>query len=233
MDCSAAIYFRPRPGYTRYEYEDAWAGPRRAGRRLRAAVADGATETVFAGTWARLLVEGFLTHGPALFLDGHDVLQTVRLGWQTAVRPLSDTLPWYVSAKIESGAFAAFLGLEIDDRGAWQAVCIGDCELFHERNGTLLAAWPFAEASDFGYRPHLVSSAAGDPLPEPSVLTGVAYPGDHFLLATDAAAAYLLSRKEDVLPACASGSVSALVSSEPGPARDDLTLFQMELLDQA
>ena len=51
----------PKHGHTAEEYEDATAEPVAAGDgTVRVAVADGATESAFAGAWARTLVEEFL-----------------------------------------------------------------------------------------------------------------------------------------------------------------------------
>jgi hypothetical protein len=50
-------YWQPKHGCTTDEYEDAWAADSAAGRF---AVADGASESAFALTWAGLLAEGFV-----------------------------------------------------------------------------------------------------------------------------------------------------------------------------
>src|SRR5260370_42032120 len=75
----------PKHGHTEDEYEDAWAADPDAGRF---AVADGASESAFAGLWARLLVEGFVAapQPPALLLW----LAVPRRRWLAAVpgRPL-------------------------------------------------------------------------------------------------------------------------------------------------
>src|SRR5205814_5427369 len=53
-------------------------------------------------------------------------LQPARRLWRRrlAGRPL----PWFASEKAEQGAFAAFLGVEIDaHKNRWTALAVGDC----------------------------------------------------------------------------------------------------------
>ena len=55
----------PKRGHSADEFEDAFAFDPAAGRY---AVADGASESSFAGLWARLLVEGFIRPKPGWLL---------------------------------------------------------------------------------------------------------------------------------------------------------------------
>src|SRR3989441_8753980 len=44
-------------------------------------------------------------------------------------------LPWFASEKAEQGAFAAFLGVEIDaHKNRWTALAVGDCCLRSEEH---------------------------------------------------------------------------------------------------
>jgi len=99
-------------GNAEAEYEDAFypeQGVHREVTAFRCAVADGATESAFSGLWARLLVRSF---GRRRLRVQH--LQRV---WRRIVRRSS--LPWYLEAKLERGAHAAFVGLSVHDaRGA-------------------------------------------------------------------------------------------------------------------
>src|SRR4051812_41117456 len=91
-------------GNSHDEYEDAFAADAETGRF---AIADGASESSFAGLWARLLVQGFvhpvLTDGPP------DWLAPLRKRWAKEVDALE--LPWYAEEKREQGAHATFLGV--------------------------------------------------------------------------------------------------------------------------
>lgn len=233
MDFSSAVYFSPRPGHPPHEYKDAWAGPKRVARRIRAAVADGATETIFARAWANILVNEFVDVGPRFLLEGDRSLHTVRAAWHSVIKPDLEGVAWYADAKVERGAFAALLGLEIEESGKWMAVCVGRCCLFHVRRGSLLRAWPHEHAAAFGERPALIGSVGDGFSPKPWYLSGMSHPGEQFLLATDAAASHLLTMQRELLLACASGAVSAMAASSPAPAGDDLTLMQIELIKAA
>jgi hypothetical protein len=185
------------------EYEDAvaFAEEPGTGELLRVAVADGATEAVFSRRWARLLVEGFVAGGPSVL---GDELAQVQGEWQAYIERQSEqqsearagALPWYVAEKAEAGAFAALLGVELhaerEGGGAWSAVSVGDCNLFHLRKDRLLEAWPRAQAADFDDRPALVPSRPGADCPEARHAEGTFQRGDAFVLSTDAAAAWLL-----------------------------------------
>ena len=186
----------PKSGAEPEEYEDAFAFSAEAsvaaGAPFRAAVADGATEAAFAGRWAQLLVEAFVAHGAGVM--GRP-LPGVQRRWAAAVEEQVATLPWYAEAKAEAGAFAALLGLTLrraeGPEGPWQALSVGDCNLFHLRGRRLLEAWPRANAADFDTRPALVPSRAEAPAGLHA--EGQWQSGDAFVLASDAAAAWLVS----------------------------------------
>src|SRR2546422_3382547 len=88
-------------------------------------VADGATESSFAKLWAVLLAESYVRSelaGAEFFAR----LKPARRFWRRrlAGRPL----PWFASEKAEQGAFAAFLGVQIDaHKNRWTALAVGDC----------------------------------------------------------------------------------------------------------
>src|SRR5947207_11012488 len=120
-DSTPALVWRtfhlPKAGHSADEYEDAYAGDLAAGRF---AIADGATESTFAGPWARLLAEGYVQHpGP-----WRHWLPAAQEHWDAEHR--NPEQPWYVEAKVEEGAFATLLGVRFglwnaQGHGAWQA----------------------------------------------------------------------------------------------------------------
>lgn len=157
---------------------------------LRAAVADGATESAFAGRWAAVLVEGLA--GTDATPDAlTDALHGWQDQWAASVRPTAKR-SWYVEAKVREGAFAAVLGMELRAEGRWRAVAVGDCGLLHLRDGTLQRAWPTDDPDAFTNRPALLPSRSEGAVPSPEAATGTWATGDAFLLATDAVAAWLL-----------------------------------------
>lgn len=142
----------PRAGGEAGDYEDA-AAVEAGGWPICAAVADGATESVFARAWARRLVRGVVEKGGATTAAVREAIADGQAEWQTSVRERSRDRPWYVSAKAAEGAFATVLGLSLHAGGQWRAVSVGDCCLFHLRNGTLLQSWPFDTPDSFTNRP--------------------------------------------------------------------------------
>jgi len=183
----------PKHGHTNDEYEDAWAADPSAGRF---AVADGASESSFAGLWARLLAESFVAASSAT--DFLDVLDSPRRRWAAEVMGLE--LPWYAEMKRDQGAFATLLGVSIrlpvaGRPGVWRAEAVGDSCLMRLRKGKNLRAFPVRKSADFGNRPHLMGSLAG-PSPTPEQASGSLLVGDRLFLMTDALACWFLHTSE-------------------------------------
>lgn len=159
---------------------------------VRAAVADGATESVYAGVWADILTEQLVEADVASAAEFATAVDAGRSAWRDAVVDRAADQPWYVSAKVEEGAFATALGMSVHDDGQWQAMAVGDCCLFHLRGGTADRVWPVNDPEAFGHRPALVSSLPRQAAPTPEIIDGTWTDEDVFLLATDAVAAWLL-----------------------------------------
>jgi hypothetical protein len=181
----------PKAGQTLQECEDAFAGSAGGGRF---AVADGASESGFAGAWARLLARYYVRQ-PGAWARW---LPAARRRWLAEVRV--PDLPWYAEAKIEEGAFATLLGVHFaDDRASWQAEAVGDSCLFQVRQGRLRRAFPVRRSDDFTSCPSLVGSQNPDrrlARPGRSRLRGEWHEGDCLLLMTDALAHWFLKDAE-------------------------------------
>jgi hypothetical protein len=184
------------------EYEDAcWpeGGNVRDVRAFRCAVADGATETSFAASWARSLVRSYC-RGDLSPRRMSSRLPLLRAQWRREAFALP--LPWYAEEKALSGAFSSILGvsLQATEEGiSWQAMAIGDTCLFQIRGDELIVAFPLADSRAFNSRPHLLSSnVSALPTGGGSVARreGVAQTGDTFLLMTDALACWFLAEHE-------------------------------------
>jgi hypothetical protein len=173
----------PRRGNAADEYEDAFAADPAAGRF---AVADGASESSFAGLWARLLVDGFVRPAPGW-------LAAARQSW--AARVDGQVLPWYAEAKRADGAFATFLGMVLA-AGRWHALAVGDTCLFQVRGDRLATAFPLAHSDEFGNRPRLIGSRPSAAAQTHAEGNGDWQTGDRFLLMTDALAHWFLRRHE-------------------------------------
>ncbi len=216
----------PKAGHRPEEYEDAAAGPVEVTGLTRFAVADGATESARAGAWARALAEA-ACRAPLPEAIG----QARQAFGEASGRGAS--LPWYAEEKAAEGAHATVLALALHPNGRWSAEAIGDCVLFHLRDGALVLAWPLDDPDAFGNRPALVPSRPDVPAPEPETTTGAWQPGDRFLLATDALAAHLLRHG----PEAALGLTPEVFEASVAEARaagmrnDDVTLVEIVLAD--
>jgi serine/threonine protein phosphatase PrpC len=181
------------------EYEDACAGD---AVKARFAVADGASESSFVATWAKLLVEGFIAAAGRPWRE-LEWLAPARQQWADDVdgRPL----PWYAEEKREQGAYATLLGVAFakgrttNDPAIWRALAVGDSCLFRLRQGKLRKAFPLTRAADFGNQPALLGSRGRsvDTPPQGVRRAGGQWrPGDCFLLMTDALAEWTLRQSE-------------------------------------
>jgi hypothetical protein len=195
------VFWMPKAGNTPAEYEDAF-WPRKdrldVSGPVRLAVADGATETSFAGLWARLLVSAY-GRGRLTAVEDELELRRIRRVWTRAVG--QKPLPWYAEEKLRAGAFSSLAGLTLLSpeaaaaaTGDWQATAIGDSCLLQARGGSLLFSFPFSHAHEFNSRPRLISSLDGDDLTESAVdsISGTWQAGDTFYLMTDALACWAL-----------------------------------------
>ena len=197
---AAEVWALPKEGEGMEAYEDA-ARTRTDRWPVRAAVADGATESAFSAGWAERLTQGLVDQGATTPEALRDAVSGWQPDWHEAIRGRAEAKPWYVAAKAEEGAFAALLGLSLRADGSWRAVSVGDCCLFHVRDGALVRSWPFGAAEAFTNRPALVPSVSSRTLPAPKAATGDWTPGDSFLLTTDAVAAWLLDADSPIGPA--------------------------------
>ncbi|MBV9324919.1 MAG: protein phosphatase 2C domain-containing protein [Chloroflexi bacterium] len=186
-----AVFRLPKDGSTRAEYEDAIAWSR---RHQRFAVADGASASAFARLWARLLVRAYVS-GTLSAETLESDLGAAQHRWSADVERRD--LPWYAAEQVRRGAFAALVGLTLDDSGTWSALAVGDACLFLVRDGRILTAVPLSDAQAFDNRPLLIGSRAeaNTRLRDEGAIIAVAgtwQPGDTFLLMSDALAASFL-----------------------------------------
>ncbi len=230
----------PRHGHAADECQDAAGADAERGRF---AVADGASESPFAGTWARLLVETFVAAGNGA--EAMPWLGQAQEHFASAVRraPGEPEPPWYLETGLRQGAFATFLGVVVHG-GDWQALAVGDSCLFQVRGDSLVQAFPVERSHDFGTTPWLVGSR-----PSPGAegqaqgvrRRGDGRPGDHLLLMTDALAQWFLAEVEggrrpwqalDRLHASGPTAFAGWINDQRGLRRlrnDDVTLLTVRL----
>lgn len=207
MQIVARCFWLPKAGHSPDEYEDAFwpkIDVEEDVKQFRAAVADGATETSFAGFWAQLLVQSYCKESNCLTTTR---LLKLQRQWHEHVQ--AKPLPWYAEEKARSGAFSSLIGLNVGQSpkckpsggvyGTWDAIAIGDSCLFHIRNDKLLQAFPVDRSGAFGSRPALISSnpdGNADLGRTLSCASGRWQDGDAFYLMTDALACWFLAEYE-------------------------------------
>ena len=188
------VFWTPKRGNTSEEYEDAFWPPKPLtinSKLSRFAVADGATETSFAGSWAQILTRAYCRDQ----LSGKKIrkqLPRLRQEWFSSIE--THSLPWYAEQKLTDGAFAALLGLTLSN-GEWQATAIGDSCLFQVRGGRVLTRFPITNSEDFNNHPHLLSSNSSNWKNELATIVcarGSWEPDDVFYMMTDAMACWFL-----------------------------------------
>lgn len=187
----------PKAGNSPEEVEDAFA-VNLALRRF--AVSDGASESAFAGAWARALVEGNVGKKGT----GSEWLHAARRQWHDRIA--GQELPWYVETKFQEGAFATLLTLKIsrpageeNNERRWAAAAVGDSCLFHIRDDKLVESFPIGNSLQFSNSPELLCSriiTGGRRKPRRQQITGTFQLGDQLFLTTDSVAQWFLSRWE-------------------------------------
>lgn len=156
-------------------------------------LSDGASESFDSRTWARNLVEKYVTDQD---VDSQWVDSVARAYAQTVD---FDSLGWAAQRAYDRGSFATLLGLRlVEDATDLDVLCVGDSLAVHMRRGVVLATFPFTKPEDLEARPTLVSTRreANTFLTEPGFFTRETWgvlPGDVIYAVTDAVAHWLLS----------------------------------------
>jgi hypothetical protein len=212
-------FWTPKRGCSEREYEDAyWVGPEGDGTgqlevcQLRVTVADGASESLLAGLWARRLVNVFGTAREATQSEDGFIAtyQQAAQGWgemvaryRTQREERNSPIQWYEEPGLIRGAYATILAFEIysgrHEQPSWTASGLGDSCLFQVRDEQLLASFPISDGGEFSYQPPLLPSKGVDSEAlrnNISLHEGEWERGDSFYLATDALAAWFLETVE-------------------------------------
>ena len=197
----------PKMGNTDQQCEDAFSARYEAGypaARVKAALADGASEAAFASQWSRILANSFSQRPPETGNPTPDQLKAwleePQKQWRQGVP--WPRIPWHGRKKAEFGALSTLLGLIISripgsKSFQWQATAIGDSCLFLLRDGELELSFPIQDAEQFSSAPHLLCSNPANnekSLQSVQTLKGECRENDRFLLASDAISYWLLSQ---------------------------------------
>jgi hypothetical protein len=212
---SAQAYSYPKDPSAPAEWEDCAAYSVRTGRF---AVADGASAAYRAREWAEQLTRAYITsfpkpagHYPPPRPPGEQREAEVRNWFAEQVHRWNEATPeptrWYTKdAAQDRPSSATFAGLYLisapqsrRDHAFWEACAIGDSCVFHISGGQLRESFPMTAKSQFNKHPDLLTVAPGrldGSLDRVQLTTGHAFPGDIFVLATDAASELLLGLHE-------------------------------------
>ncbi len=131
--------------------------------KMRFAICDGASDSIFSGQWASVLARNFVTNGPDLrskqelgtFLDNSRKTWLEEVPWST--------LRWNVKNKAVRGAYSTFLAVELVDKSTARCFAVGDCCLFLKGDDKF-DSFPLESPAQFGLHPKLIWSGYGDPL---------------------------------------------------------------------
>lgn len=211
MPTVVSAFWAARAGSPAHHYEDAFWPRRpgaRRGRRLRVAVADGASESMLSGLWADLLVRSWCRPRRR---QVDDVVAAAMGRWDATLAAYVEgreagprPIQWFEEPGLARGAHATLLGVELEGDSSsgslrWSAVSLGDSCLFVVRGETLVASFPVARAAQFGSVPKLVPTQPeqlGRVLAHLERAEGDCRAGDVLFLATDALAAWFLAETE-------------------------------------
>jgi hypothetical protein len=171
------------------------------------AMADGATTSSFSKLWANLLVsESSRSHN--LQQDFMQTLNSARAIWKNELS--QKDLPWPAAIKVKQGSYATLLwfqiwmknGFFVSNNGAsergWAANAVGDTCLFHVVKGHFSTSFPLTRAAQFSNTPELISTSIAYQRTAISKnsISGTWQKGDHFLIASDALAAWMIGGLE-------------------------------------
>jgi hypothetical protein len=243
-----------KPGNAPDECEDVFEV---FGEATQIALSDGATESSYAGVWARILASAF----GAFDLFAEDFAAESRQWFARCQREwalwegqvLERPLQWFARAKLTQGAAATFLGFSVaggSNSGAdlaFKVVACGDTNLFLVRRSggyaRLALAFPVVAGDEFGMMPPLLSTSMSAERVSASlrVDSGSVAAGDAIYMATDALAQWVFDELErgcqpwPTLDAISSDAdLERLVAAELAAGRirpDDVALIRIEYDD--
>jgi hypothetical protein len=180
---------------------------------ISVAVSDGASESMLAKDWARLLVKrfGYEAFTESAILDPHSdryatALDSLKNEWvelhladylrtrEASFRPIK----WYEQPKLDAGASATLLVFRLEygtDHSAcrWRAVAVGDSCVFQVKGGEIIASFPIDEVTKFGRAPDLLRSRGPEIRHDQLRFADGSYAvGDEFFFMTDAIAKWFM-----------------------------------------
>ena len=134
MKVFVTTFWLPKRGNTQEEYEDAFfpeSASEQKGGFLCFAAADGASESMFSGKWAEILVKTFC-RSMVLEVDINDFLKRAYVSWNSwkanylhMRKKQNQPIQWFEQPGMQAGAFSALLGLRLTssnhkESGKWK-----------------------------------------------------------------------------------------------------------------
>lgn len=221
-------------------------------------VADGATEGMFSGVWAEILVKAFCRSKNNNVDIGY-VVNKASKDWDSWMRNYiaergrhNKPIQWYEEPGLRAGSFSTLLGLiltysEGSHSNIWHTLAVGDTCLFCVRDGKLVLRFPIENSADFSNHPSLISSNLErnkDVFESRRFLQSEWHAHDIFYIMTDALACWFLQEYEAgnspwcSFPFVSHGSDEVTFESWVDSLRnakkmknDDVTLIHVEVVE--
>ncbi len=179
-------------------------------RTIKIALADGASDAFESRLWSLALVNAFVQMPLKMSYEigeqSEEIQQWLEFPMQTWKNGIPwDKLPYYAIEKARRGAFSTFLGVNFrypsnkKNIFNWHAIALGDSCFFQIRKDELIVKFPINRSEDFDNYPSLISNQHDynlNSLKNLRIITGDCIPGDLFITATDALAAWFLEQLE-------------------------------------
>jgi len=198
LSCTIKSFTCVKAGNSTDENEDSLLAPSGSFEgNIRVAVADGATESSFSLEWADLLVS-YYKDFPNFETDFFTLFPDIKGSWLDRID--SANLEWYAQQKLELGAFASFLGADIDlSTKLVKIIAVGDSNFFAFKNGKMIQAFPIERSETFSNTPVLISSELHKNKIEDEFFKKATFEiatGDVLIVATDAISQWILKEIE-------------------------------------
>ncbi|MDS0257221.1 hypothetical protein ApAK_05985 [Thermoplasmatales archaeon AK] len=139
--------------------------------RMKFAVADGASDSIFSDVWAECLTETFVNGPYDLFWEPDRNLMMkmaveAREKWYRRIKWTS--LPWFIRNKSVNGSYATLLLAQFRETSTnfllVRAMAVGDSCIFKVANGGIIWSFPIKNVRELGTSPPLVWSGKGYPV---------------------------------------------------------------------
>ncbi len=217
--------------------------------RMKFAIADGASSSIFSDIWARSLTQAAMDEN--ISLDGSpesllsNIMKAARTKWYGGIQWTA--LPWFLRNKSVSGSHSTLLLMQtwpLASSYRYSAVAVGDTCMFVLKDQKVEDSFPLKNYTEFGTTPSLIWSGKGSPIPENvrmalpkySSRSGTIDRGSTVILATDAVSKWILEHgtQQEILETMGNDhAMKALISREINAKRmrnDDTAIIVINII---